>query len=98
MPFDRAKYRALTTLSITVHVAQFPVDALLPHARALTTLRLRDHTGFAEEDRRCPTLAAADVALLAEASPGFSGAEIEQAVVSAAYAAHAAHFGPVPKQ
>lgn len=57
--------RALSTLNITVHAAQFPVDALLPHASSLTTLRLRDHTGFAEEDRRCPTLYHDDVALLA---------------------------------
>lgn len=57
--------RALSTLNITVHTAQFPVDALLPHARSLTTLRFRDHTGFAEEDRRCPTLYHEDVALLA---------------------------------
>lgn len=57
--------RALSTLNITVHAAQFPVDALLPHARSLTTLRLRDHIGFAEEDRRCPTLYHDDVALLA---------------------------------
>lgn len=39
--------------------------------------------------RRGVGLADADVALLAEASDGFSGAELEQAVVSAAYAAHA---------
>lgn len=57
--------RALSTLSITVHTSAFPVDALLHHAPALTTLRLRDHTGFAEDDRRCPTLHPADVALLA---------------------------------
>lgn len=57
--------RALSTLFITVHTAAFPVDALLHHAPALTTLRLRDHTGFAEDDRRCPTLHPADVALLA---------------------------------
>lgn len=57
--------RALSTLSITVHTAQFPVDALLSHAHSLTTLRLRDHTGFGEEDRRCPTLYHGDLALLA---------------------------------
>lgn len=62
----RRYVRALSTLSITVHTSQFPVvDALLRHAHSLTTLRLRDHTGFGEEDRRCPTLHHDDVALLA---------------------------------
>lgn len=61
----RRYIRALSTLSITVHTSQFPADALLSHAHSLTTLRLRDHTGFGEEDRRCPTLYHDDVALLA---------------------------------
>jgi SpoVK/Ycf46/Vps4 family AAA+-type ATPase len=39
--------------------------------------------------RRDVELAATDVAALARSCEGFSGAEIEQAVVSAAYAAHA---------
>lgn len=57
--------RSLSTLSITVHTAQFPVDAILSHAHSLTTLRLRDHTGFGEDDRRCPTMYHDDVALMA---------------------------------
>lgn len=58
--------RALTSLGATVHLPLFPVAAaLLPHARSLASLRLRDHTGFGEEDRRCPSLSPADVALLA---------------------------------
>ncbi|ROW10427.1 hypothetical protein VMCG_01729 [Cytospora schulzeri] len=62
----RSHVRALTSLQVTVHVDDFPaVEALLPHAASLTTLRLRDHTGFDEEDRRCPTMAHADLALLA---------------------------------
>lgn len=57
--------RSLMTLNITVHTEFFPVAAaLLPHAGTLTTLRLRDHTGFDEEEMRCPTLAHEDVALL----------------------------------
>lgn len=58
--------RALSTLFITVHMTQFPVDALLSHAHSLTSLRLRDHTGFGEEDRRCPTLYHNDVLLLSQ--------------------------------
>lgn len=61
----RRYVRALSALSITVHTRQFPVDAILAHAHSLTSLRLRDHTGFAEEDRRCPTLYHEDVWLLA---------------------------------
>lgn len=57
--------RSLSVLSVTVHTAQFPVDAILSHSHSLTTLRLRDYTGFAEEDRRCPTLYHDDLALLA---------------------------------
>lgn len=57
--------RALASLGATVHLPLFPVSVLLPHARSLSSLRLRDHTGFGEEDRRCPSLAPADVALLA---------------------------------
>lgn len=60
-----AHCRALVSLSATVHVAQFPIDALVRHARTLRALRLRDHTGFGEEDRRCPALPPSDVALLA---------------------------------
>lgn len=61
----RSYIRALSTLQITVHTYHFPVDALLSHARTLTTLRLRDHTGFGEEDRRCPTVYHEDLAMLA---------------------------------
>lgn len=57
--------RSLSTLSVTVHTAQFPVDAILAHAHSLTTLRLRDHTGFGEDDRRCPTMYHDDVASMA---------------------------------
>ncbi|ROW07139.1 hypothetical protein VPNG_07354 [Cytospora leucostoma] len=61
----KSHIRALSSIKITVHTADLPIDALLPHAPYLTDLRLRDHTGFDEEDRRCPTLAHADLALLA---------------------------------
>lgn len=61
----RSYIRRLTTLSVTVHVPHFPLDAILAHADSLTSLRLRDHTGFGEEERRCPTLPPVDVVLLA---------------------------------
>ncbi|KUI72692.1 hypothetical protein VM1G_08109 [Cytospora mali] len=57
--------RALEALQVTVHVQDFPITAVLAHGATLTTLRLRDHTGFDEEDRVCPTLSTAQVSLLA---------------------------------
>lgn len=61
-----ARYiRALSHLSASVHLSLFPVNALLRHAHTLRSLRLRDHAGFGEEDRQCPSLPPSDVALLA---------------------------------
>ncbi|KAK8099408.1 uncharacterized protein PG998_012649 [Apiospora kogelbergensis] len=48
--------RALQRLKITCHVEYFPVDALLRHAKTLEVLRFRDHIGFGEEYRGCPTV------------------------------------------
>lgn len=48
--------RALSTLKITCHTQQFDVGSLLAHGRTLRVLRFRDHVGFGEEDRRCPTM------------------------------------------
>ncbi|KAI1339251.1 hypothetical protein F5Y15DRAFT_82906 [Xylariaceae sp. FL0016] len=55
---------SLASLNITCHIPLFPVDALLRHAPSLRTLRFRDHTGFGDEERRCPTLRAQDMAML----------------------------------
>ncbi|CAJ2503594.1 Uu.00g109880.m01.CDS01 [Anthostomella pinea] len=57
---------ALNTLKLTCHTRLFPVvDTLLRHAGSLRMLRLRDHVGFGDEERRCPTLRASDLARLA---------------------------------
>jgi hypothetical protein len=56
--------RALRSLEITCHINYFPIDALLTHAPTLETLKIRDHVGFAEDDRRCPTLWVEDLRLL----------------------------------
>jgi hypothetical protein len=56
--------RALQSLQITCHTLHFPIDALLTHAPTLETLRFRDHVGFAEDDRHCPTMWTDDLALL----------------------------------
>lgn len=57
--------RALEVLDITCHTQIFPLDAILAHAPTLRVLRFRDHVGFSEDDRQCPTLWSHDVALLA---------------------------------
>lgn len=56
--------RALHTLEITCHTDTFSIDGLISHANSLRVLRLRDHVGFGEEDRRCPTMWAPNLALL----------------------------------
>ena len=57
--------RGLTELNITVHTEGFSAfRALYPHAATLKTLRLRDHTGFDDEERRCPTLGHEDLVIM----------------------------------
>ncbi|KAK7974239.1 hypothetical protein PG989_016087 [Apiospora arundinis] len=48
--------RALQSLKITCHTEYFPVDALLRHSKSLEILCFRDHVGFGEEYRGCPTV------------------------------------------
>jgi hypothetical protein len=57
--------RALHSLQITCHTPLFPIDAIMRHAPSLRVLRFRDHVGFTEEDRPCPTLAVQDLTTLA---------------------------------
>lgn len=61
----RDHIRALRHLRLTCHTSLFPVDAVLAHAADLRTLSLRDHVGFSDDDRVCPTLRPRDLALLA---------------------------------
>lgn len=58
------RIRALQTLTLTCFTQLFPVDALLAHAGTLEVLRFRDHVGFGDEARRCPTLWVDDLAQL----------------------------------
>ncbi|KAK9777285.1 putative F-box domain-containing protein [Seiridium cardinale] len=60
------RIRALHTLAITCHTQHFPIDGFLSHAASLQVLRFRDHVGFSEEDRRCPTMWAADLHALSQ--------------------------------
>jgi hypothetical protein len=58
------RIRALNTLKISCHTQHFPVDAIVGHAKTLRTLKYRDHVGFSEEDRHCPTMWIDDLVLL----------------------------------
>ena len=58
--------RALEVLDVTCHTQIFPVDAIVRHSHSLQVLRFRDHIGFCEDDRRCPTLWPNDISLLAQ--------------------------------
>ncbi|KAF6840686.1 F-box domain-containing protein-like protein [Colletotrichum plurivorum] len=72
--------RALQTLSITCHIQLFPLDGILRHGSSLEVLRFRDHVGFAEEDRRCPTLWAEDISTLAIGLPYVNTLELDMDV------------------
>lgn len=64
--YDLIKHHinALETLDITCHTQIFGLDAIREHRDSLRTLRFRDHVGFEEEDKRCPTLGLEDLAIL----------------------------------
>ena len=65
----RNHIRELRSLEATCHIKLFQLDAILKHGRSLERLRLRDHVGFGDEDRRCPTLQPADLIQLARNLP-----------------------------
>ncbi|KAI0476440.1 F-box domain-containing protein [Xylariaceae sp. FL0804] len=71
------RVRALHTLKITCHTLRFPLDGLLQHGGSLRALRFRDHVGFGDEERRCPTLRAGDVARLARSLVHLGALEID---------------------
>ncbi|EFQ29474.1 F-box domain-containing protein [Colletotrichum graminicola] len=72
--------RALQTLSVTCHIQLFPLDGILRHGASLQLLRFRDHVGFGDEDRRCPTLWAEDIATLARGLPFVHTLELDMDV------------------
>ncbi|KAH8171561.1 F-box domain-containing protein [Sarocladium implicatum] len=57
---------SLETLDLVCHLPLFSLDALLSHRNTLQVLRLRDHVGFGEEDRACPTVDGVHLARLAK--------------------------------
>lgn len=73
----KSHIRALEELDISCHTKRFALDAVLQHRETLRVLRLRDHVGFGEEDRRCPTLGAADLAYLGRQLPHVHTLELD---------------------
>lgn len=70
----------LENLDLVCHLPLFSVDALLQHRLTLQVLRLRDHTGFGEEDHACPTIHGRDLARLASAMPVLHTLELDMDV------------------
>ncbi|PNY28534.1 Uncharacterized protein TCAP_01546 [Tolypocladium capitatum] len=64
--YDLIKHHinGLEALDITCHTQIFGLDAIRKHRTSLRTLRFRDHVGFEEDSRRCPTLGLEDMAIL----------------------------------
>lgn len=58
--------KALEVLDITCHTRLFLLDAIIMHRESLQVLRFRDHVGFEDETRQCPTFCALDVQLLSK--------------------------------
>jgi hypothetical protein len=69
--------RALRSLCVTCHTRLFRLDAILAHGRTLQELSFRDHVGFRDDDRPCPTLRPADVVCLANNLPHLHTLELD---------------------
>lgn len=76
--------RALQHLQITCHTDHFAVDAILKHRSSLRTLSLRDHVGFSEDDRVCPTLGAPEVFMLSTHLSNLHTLELDMDIVDPA--------------
>lgn len=73
----RHHIRELKSLEATCHVELFQLDAILRHGQTLQKLLLRDHVGFSDENRRCPTLQLGDLSLLARNLPILHTLEVD---------------------
>ncbi|KAH8648369.1 F-box domain-containing protein [Xylariales sp. PMI_506] len=58
---------ALDTLNITCHTHNFDIKAIIAHAGSLRYLRFRDHVGFSDNERRCPTMWVGHLDMLSQA-------------------------------
>ena len=76
----RYHIKELKSLEITCHIGLFHLDAISRHGRSLQKLRLRDHVGFGDENRRCPTLQPATLARLARSLPILHTLELDMDV------------------
>lgn len=68
--------QALEFLEVTCHQRLFGINAILKHAETLTSLRLRDHTGF-DNGGICPTLSVADITALGNTMHALRALELD---------------------
>ncbi|KAK0390689.1 hypothetical protein NLU13_0192 [Sarocladium strictum] len=71
---------SLEVLDLVCHVSLFSIEALLGHRLTLRELRLRDHTGFGEEEHAVPTVSGEDLARLAREMPLLHTLELDMDV------------------
>lgn len=71
---------SLEVLDIVCHLPLFSLDAIWEHRLTLQVLRLRDHTGFSEEDYACPTIHGRDLDRLARGMPYLHTLELDMDV------------------
>ncbi|RCI17138.1 hypothetical protein L249_1866 [Ophiocordyceps polyrhachis-furcata BCC 54312] len=62
----RDHVEALETLDITCHTQLFELEAIGRHQDSLRVLRYRDHVGFDDDNKRCPTLARSELTALGQ--------------------------------
>ena len=67
----------LEELDVVCHITQFPLDAILHQRQTLQILRFRDHVGFWDEYRPCPTLPSEGLASLALQLPHVHTLEVD---------------------
>lgn len=72
--------KSLKVLDLFCHIPLFQIDNLLRHRSTLQVLRLRDHTGFGEEEHAVPTISGGDLARLSRAMPLLHTLELDMDV------------------
>ena len=74
--------KRLERLEITCHTQSFGMEAIIMHRDTLRKLSFRDHVGFRNESRRCPTVDPRDLAKLAQSLQVLQSIELDMDVQS----------------
>lgn len=77
----RSHIKALESLSLTCHVKGLLLDTILRHRATLEVLSLRDHTGFSDAARRCPTLQPASLSAIGRSATRIRTLELDMDVM-----------------